>query len=223
MSSSIKLQGPLEITDDDTPEWSIRAWGTTRAERALAFSIDDQFGPEGQSLFRGVTIRRSADVVWKWLGQLRLGPYSYDWLDNGFRRSPQRLLDLPEMSAGDLLWVWPRIVEVDPHRSMTAVCRSYGDLRPRKRLFHKMMQKPGYLLFDLDWVGLTYQIREIGPKETRLLVKLRWKCRNNVFAPLGYLLFALADFIMMRRQLLNLKELAERSHEPARPHSPPTR
>jgi hypothetical protein len=92
---------------------------------------------------------------------------------------------------------------------VTAACRSFRELLPRERFFHKLVQKPGFVLFNLDWVGLTYQLVPIGPMETRLLVKLRWKCRFSALAWLAYPFFEIADFIMMRKQLLNLKELAE--------------
>jgi hypothetical protein len=210
MSTITKLQAPSNV-DDETPHSSLRTWGTTRAERELGFPIDAQLGAGGRSLFRGITIGQSPEVVWTWLGQLRLAPYSYDWLDNGFRRSPRRLVELPAMAVGDPLMVWLRVTQVDPLRSFTAGCRSFADLLPRQRLFHKMVQKPGFVLFNLEWVGLSYQLCALGPQQTRLLVKLRWKCRSNLLAPLTYLMFELADFVMMRRQLLNLKALAEGS------------
>jgi hypothetical protein len=187
----------------------MRSWGTTEKEREGRFPIDDLIEPGGQVLFRGITIRQPCDRVWSWLGQLRLAPYSYDWLDNGFRRSPRRLVGLPPMTVGDDFMVWLNIAEVDPGKTLTALCRSYAELKPRRRWFQRMVQKPGFLLFNLEWVGLSYRLVPVAPGETRLLVKLRWKCRDNFLRRLTCLWFEIADFIMMRKQLRTLKKLAE--------------
>jgi len=37
--------------------------------------------------FRGVTIRTGAPAIFRWLCQVRVAPYPYDWIDNGGRRS----------------------------------------------------------------------------------------------------------------------------------------
>jgi hypothetical protein len=40
-------------------------------------------------------------VVWPWVGQVRLAPYSYDWLDNLGRRSPRSLRGLADPVPGE--------------------------------------------------------------------------------------------------------------------------
>jgi len=127
---------------------------------------------------------------------------SHDWLDNGFQRSPHRLVEgLAPVAVGDPFMGWNRVVDVDAPRCVTFLCRSYAELEVPyggRNWFANVAQKPGYRLFHLDWVGGSYRIEPVGPRETRLLVR-----------PLSELLFELADFVMMRRQLLNLKGLAE--------------
>ncbi len=66
-------------------------WGTTAAERQLAFPCDASLPHNDAQLFRGITINASPQVVFRWLCQLRVAPYSYDWIDNGGRQSPQEL------------------------------------------------------------------------------------------------------------------------------------
>jgi hypothetical protein len=195
-------------------EGILRAWGSTERERAAPFPIDG-FVDGGRVVWRAVTIRQPPERIWSWLGQLRLAPYSYDWLDNGLHRSPRHLVPgLAPIAPGDPFMVWPRVVAVEPLQTITFLCRGYHELDTRyggRNWFANLAQKPGYRLFNLDWVGGSYRLDPVSSTETRLIAKLRWQCRANRFRRLGTVLFQLADFVMMRRQLLNLKALAESS------------
>lgn len=190
-------------------------WGTTEHDRAARFPIDDFVGDDGATAWRAITIRATPDAVWPWLGQLRLAPYSYDWLDNGMHRSPRYVVPgLAPIAVGDPFMVWPRVVAVDPARALTFLCRSFAELDVRyggANWFANVAQKPGYRACNLDWVGGTYRLVPVGSSESRLVVKMRWRCRANAFERPATTAFELADFVMMRRQLLNLKALAEAS------------
>src|SRR6476660_3202016 len=65
-------------------------WGTTDAERARQLPCDELV-PDGQLITRAVDTAAPPEHVWRWLCQLRAGPYSYDWIDNLGRRSPRTL------------------------------------------------------------------------------------------------------------------------------------
>src|SRR5215208_1674857 len=67
-------------------------WGTEPEERKLEFPCDSLVAQPDQALFRAVTIAASPAVVFRWLCQLRVAPYSYDWIDNLGRQSPRRLI-----------------------------------------------------------------------------------------------------------------------------------
>jgi hypothetical protein len=65
------------------------SWGATKAEEAMEFACDGLIDGADSALFRAVSVASTPVVLFRWLCQLRVAPYSYDWLDNGGRRSPQ--------------------------------------------------------------------------------------------------------------------------------------
>ena len=76
-------------------------WGVTRAETTRPYPCDDLVPDPVLQAWRGVTVRASPEHVWPWVAQIRLAPYSYDWIDNLGRRSPQDLRGLPEPVVGE--------------------------------------------------------------------------------------------------------------------------
>ena len=163
-------------------------WGVSHRETSLHYPCDEFAPSPTLQAWRGVTVRATPDRVWPWLTQVRIAPYSYDWIDNCGRRSPRRLLGLPEPRVGEPFTTagrreLGRILAVDHDRQLTATI---------------MGAFMSYLLVPAEQGA------------TRLLLKVvastgRW------IAPA----LSVGDLIMARRQLLNLKELAEREHEHA--------
>ena len=76
-------------------------WGVTDDEVALAYGCDRFVAGPGLRAWRGVTVHASAAELWRWVCQIRAAPYSYDWVDNLGRRSPDVLIDLPEPVVGE--------------------------------------------------------------------------------------------------------------------------
>ena len=66
------------------------AAGSSR-QRAAPFPGDLPDASDRQLLWRGVDVAAPAPLVFRWLCQMRVAPYSYDWIDNRGRRSPQTL------------------------------------------------------------------------------------------------------------------------------------
>ncbi|MEE6306746.1 polyketide cyclase [Plantactinospora veratri] len=127
-----------------------------------------------------------ATVVWPWIAQVRLAPYSYDWLDNLGRRSPRQLVGLPEPRVGEAFTTaggrkWGRIVSVEPGKQLTG----------------KIMN-----------AFMSYVLAPDEDDTTRLLLKV--VMRTNPVVALG---LSVGDLVMARRQLLTLKQLAERGAE----------
>jgi len=169
-----------------------RHWGTTEAERALAYPCDGFVERIAAACWRGVTVRADAATIFRWLCQLRVAPYSYDWIDNGGRRSPQALTPgLEQLEVGQPVMRLFDLVAFEPERSLTLRTRHLAESR---------------------WptIAVSYVLRPGPPGTTRLLAKLAIQTRPGLLYTLVTHALMLGDLVMMRRQLLNLKGLAER-------------
>jgi len=170
-------------------------WGTTANERQLVFACDRIISNADDSLYRGVTIHAPATIVFRWLCQMRAAPYSYDWIDNGGRQSPRELSpSLEHLEVGqDVMRIFDLVAfERDRHmtlrvKSGSRAERSFGD------------------------IAVTYLIGPGKPNSCRLLVKLTARYPLGVKGRFMAALLPWGDLVMMRRQLLNFKQLAERS------------
>ncbi|MEW2427867.1 hypothetical protein AB0877_07630 [Micromonospora sp. NPDC047644] len=115
---------------------------------------------------------------------MRLAPYSYDWIDNLGRRSPRQLRGLPEPHVGEAF--------------TTAGWRKLGRI---------VSVDPGrQLTSTIMGAFMSYVLVPWERNTTRLLLKVvmqspRWAAPG----------LSVGDLIMARRQLLNLKQLAERN------------
>ena len=166
-------------------------WGTTPEEREGAWPCDAWPEGEADALYRGVGVEAPAELVFRWLCQLRAAPYSYDWIDNLGRRSPRELT--PGLEA---LEVGQRVMSIFELRSFT----------PGRELTLATANPAS----AFGQVGVTYRVVPKGLGRCRLLAKLRARARAG---PVGWLVRVLlpwGDLVMMRRQLLNLKKWAER-------------
>ena len=178
-------------------------WGATAEERELPFPCDRHLPDADDACYRAVTVEAPAPVMFRWLCQLKLAPYSYDWIDNFGRRSPQELVPgVEDLEVGESFMRYFTLVELAPDRHVTLEWR-------RSRAFGD--------------IAVTYLVLPVDAERCRLVVKLLVNYPGP--APLRWLTRAwlpLGDLVMMRRQLLNLKGLAEReaarrSTSPGRP------
>lgn len=159
-------------------------WGVTPDEVQRPYPCDDFVDAPALQAWRGVDVAAPADAVWPWVAQVRAAPYSYDWIDNLGRRSPRRLLHLPEPEVGDHFTSvggrpQGRIVAVTPRHHLTATILG------------------AHLSYVLDGSD--------GPS-TRLLLKVVLQTTRLATV------WSVGDLVMARRQLLNLKHLAETEH-----------
>lgn len=166
----------------------VSTWGSTEQERAASYPCDSYIGDPDLTAWRAVDVDAPAATVFRWLCQLRAAPYSYDWIDNWGRRSPQQLTPgLEDLAVGQPAMTIFRIVDFEPGESLTF--RYEGPLFGR--------------------VAITYRVVPTGQGTCRLVVKLLGDMPRD---PVGIFMRAFlpaGDLVMMRRQLLNLKALAE--------------
>lgn len=168
-------------------------WGTEPDERRLSYPCDNVITQPDAALYRGVTINAPAETVFRWLCQLRVAPYSYDWIDNGGKQSPGELTPrLDQLAIGQDVMTIFELVAFEPNRHLTLriksgsrAARTFGD------------------------IAVSYVVVESSMNSCRLLVKLIANYPRSAKARVMKTLLPWGDLIMMRRQLLNLKQLAE--------------
>lgn len=163
-------------------------WGVTDAEVARHYPCDDMIPQPAGQFWRGVTVDAEPSRIWPWVTQIRAAPYSYDCLDNLGRQSPRVLLGLPEPTVGD--------------HFTTAGGRRLGVIESAER--------ERQLTGRIAGVLMSYVLEPDGNR-TRLLLKI--VVPKTPFGRLVLPLLSVGDLVMARRQLLNLKRLAEQRRD----------
>jgi hypothetical protein len=161
-------------------------WGVSDSEVSRSYPCDEFIASPALQAWRGVRVAAPAGAVWPWVAQVRLAPYSYDWIDNRGRRSPRELAGLPEPRVGERFTAvggraLGRIVSVEAGKQLTGT---------------------------IGGAFMSYVLVPEDHGSTRLLLKV--VMRTTGLAALG---LSVGDLIMARRQLLNLKRLAERHYQ----------
>jgi hypothetical protein len=161
-------------------------WGVSDSEARQAYPCDELVSRPVLQAWRGVHVAAAPESVWPWVAQVRLAPYSYDWIDNRGRRSPRELAGLPEPRAGEAFTAvggkpLGRIVSVAPGRQLTGAIMG---------------------------TFMSYVLVPQADGTTRLLLKVTSRLPRWAAPALSA-----GDLVMARRQLLNFKRLAEQ-HQP---------
>ncbi|OMC53793.1 hypothetical protein A5747_18065 [Mycobacterium sp. IS-836] len=157
-------------------------WGVRPTERTVPLPCDALRPRAGVQADRAISIAAPPSIVFCWLCQLRVAPYSYDILDNLGRRSPRaRDPELVHLEVGQRFMTLFTLQSFTDDEQITL--RSKG-------------------------VAVTYAVRPEGPG-SRLHARV-WFAGPRLPARA----LALGDLVMMRKQLLTLKSLAEREAAP---------
>jgi hypothetical protein len=174
---------PPEI-DTSKPHYLIGdRWGVSDSEISRPYPCDELVASPTLRAWRGVRVDAPPEAVWPWVAQVRLAPYSYDWIDNRGRRSPRELVGLAEPRVGEGFTsvggrALGRIVSVETGKQLTGTIMG---------------------------AFMSYVLVPQRDDSTRLLLKV--VMRTTRLKAVG---LSVGDLIMARRQLLNLKRLAER-------------
>jgi hypothetical protein len=101
-------------------------WGPTPDERELPFPSDRYLADPDSVCWRAVDVEARPSVVFRWLCQVRVAPYSYDLLDNLGRRSPQTLTEgLDQLELGQRFMTMFELVEFEQDRHITLLTNRF--------------------------------------------------------------------------------------------------
>jgi len=168
-------------------------WGTEPEERSMAFPCDRNIEHFDAVYYRGITIKARPHIIFRWLRQMRVAPYSYDWIDNLGRQSPRTLTPgLERLAVGQEIMGGFELVEFESNRHLTFRTKKTG---AESRIFGD--------------IGASYLIVPQNSHSCRLIVKLIIRYPGGVIGWFMRRVLPWGDMIMMRRQLLNFKRLSE--------------
>jgi uncharacterized protein YndB with AHSA1/START domain len=184
--------------------WSAhRTWGSTVAEHQMALPGDRADRNPALELQHAVTIDAPPEAVWPWLvqlGQDRAGFYSYDWLERAFGVDVHNVKEIrPEWQhreAGELL---------------RATQPTYlGGLLGPNVGWNLTQVDPGRALVLQNWGA--FVLVPTGDGKTRFIIRSTIGNKETPAwaAALDVMTFELPHFIMERRMMLTIKELAEK-------------
>ena len=176
--------------------WHLR-WGATDEEAEMTLPGDEFVPDPDLNATHAITINAPVSAVWPWLvqiGQNRGGFYSYEWLENmvgcHMVNADEVLPQFQELRVGDEIWLHPKAPPLKVLR----------------------VEKEKFIVLERCW---TFVLHEIDAKSTRLIIRGRGNFAQpdlgNAFLNFVYwrLIFEPAHFIMERKMMLTLKELAE--------------
>ena len=181
-------------------------WGSTKEERLRSLPGDELGTLAGPKHTTAISIHASAEEVWKWLvqiGQDRGGFYSYTFLENlvgaGIRNTNEVRPEWQELKVGDVV----------------RLGRDEGVIK-----LGVLAIEPGRYLILPYWGAFVLEPSADG-QSTRMLVRSRSERK-----PLPRFILSLTldpiHFLMQRRMLLGIKELAEARTPAERPLIPTT-
>jgi hypothetical protein len=180
-----------------------RTWGATAEEVAAAMPGDGLLPRAQYRATRAITVRAAPEDVWPWLVQVgvgRAGWYADDLLDNFARPSARQIVpELQDLHVGQwLAWV--------PHPTARTAFVVDGYAAPE------------WLLWRHPCRTWAWRLVRLPDGSTRLVSRMRtlyeW---HRPLTVITVLLMEIADFSMMRRMLLGIRDRAEVGHRrPAR-------
>ena len=176
-----------------------RAWGSDMHERMERLPGDERAGAPQRAGDRAIAIEAPADVVWSWLvqiGQDRGGFYSYASLENA--------AGVRVTNATQIVPAWQNVREGDFVRATPPDWLSgrFGD-RIGWEVDHV---EEGRLLALRYWI---FEVEPTSKTTSRLHVRTHTEDVPVPIAPLVFMIFEPAHFVMERAMLRGIKDRAE--------------
>jgi hypothetical protein len=149
-----------------------------------------------RELIRYIEINASAPDIYVWLKQLRIAPYSYDFVDNRSRKSPHYIIEnLPPL-------------RVNAHYLLAFHIYGFAEnLFITGRYCQPINQPVNLYMKDMY---IEYRIEEKGTS-AELWCKLKGYYNTDISSRGFFFIFSVANKIMMTKQLQNIKKLSELS------------
>lgn len=172
---------------------SPRIWGATSEECARRYPCDERDFAHDDAFVRAIDVAAPPELVYRWLCQLRVGPYSYDLLDNFGRRSPpRRSAALEALAPGMRVMRIFEIVDFAWGRTLTIALAS----------------RVGAAAMG-SFCG-SYEVRAEGARGSRLVAKILVRYPSGWYGSVLMRAMPTLDLIMFRKQLETLRDYAER-------------
>lgn len=169
-------------------------WGATEEEIEMSLPGDDLVKNPKFNATRAITIEANPDEIYPWIIQIgykRAGFYSYDWFDNSFKRSAEKIL-----------------VQYQNFR--------IGDTIPISHMVQWIvdtLQKDNFLVIrsgshptDGSWI---WYLKPLDDNTTRLITRLRGDYKAKFPMVLINYLTDFGDLPFMRKSMLGIKQRSE--------------
>jgi hypothetical protein len=157
-------------------------------------SLPDISNSECRELLRSIEIKATASDIFVWLKQLRIAPYSYDFVDNRGKKSPDYIIqNLPPLKIANHFLLAFHIKEFEENSFIA--CRYCEPINSPVNLYLRDMY-------------IEYRI-EKKAANTILWCKIKGHINTDISSRGFFFIFSMINKIMMERQLSNIKKLSE--------------
>ncbi|HET9436111.1 MAG TPA: hypothetical protein VFO50_04580 [Candidatus Limnocylindrales bacterium] len=205
-----------------------RTWGTNPDEAGRLLPGDELIASPSGVETRAITILAPEAAVWPWLVQMgfgRAGWYSYDAIDIRGKSADRIVPEWQAIAVGDTMPTHPgggfRVVQVEPDHALVLYLDDSmvgseaasadvpsGETAPPGLAVSGAILGTNLRKFRATW---SFVLEPIDGMSTRLIERCRIEVpQAGALDTVTGSLFGFGVFVMMRRQLLGLKERAER-------------
>jgi hypothetical protein len=219
-----------------------KTWGVDRAEAARALPGDDVVLDAIGGETRGIDIDAPPEAVWPWLVQMgygRAGWYSYDQLDQRGTSASDIVEGWQQLAVGDIVPTHPgggfEVVHIEPGRALvlksdTALVTAQAEAAKAEAAGLETatagVKLSGAMLstspqqFAASWA---FVLEPLDGGRTRLIERFRvWFGAGGPGSRFVTPLMGFGVFVMMQKQMVGIRDRAERLARDRRGSSAPT-